>query len=55
MQINTATPTAQPTPHRVTVRRVLLEWSYADDTPFVPDEIDAMIFRASTLARLVPA
>ena len=54
MKDYTAPPTTQPA-HRVTVVRILREWSEADSTPFAPDELDAMVFRAAALARLRPA
>ena len=32
---------------QVSVRRVLLEWSHADETPVMLDEIDAIVRRAT--------
>lgn len=53
MEDRTTPPPAQR--HRVTIARILREWSAADSTPFAPDEIDAIVYRASVAARLRPA
>ena len=44
MKDYTTRPTTQPTPHHVTVRRVLL----ADETPVALDEIDMLVLAAAS-------
>jgi len=41
--------TPQSPPVRVTVRRILLEWSHADDEPPAVDELDTLVMRAVTV------
>jgi hypothetical protein len=52
MEDRTTPPPAQR--QRVTVARILREFAEADSTPFAPDEIDAIVYRASVVARLRP-
>ena len=40
---NTVTPPVVQPQTVVSIRRILLAWSYADDTPFTPDDVDRII------------
>lgn len=49
--VNTRRDTTLATPRQqtsVSVRRIVLEWSHADETPVSIDEIDTLVRRAAT-------
>ena len=45
------TPPVIDPPRTVSVTRILRDWSYADDAPLVPDDMDRLVRLASQRVR----